>query len=440
MRPEGATRRAIVSRRTSWLCAVVGTTVLLSASSSWGDEAACAVQITRSNVVRCVLSASLAVRREREGRAVLDARMRAASPLLPSNPIVAFSAGQPTANALGAGTQESVAWDLSVSQELEIGGQRGTRRAAVDAELAAQGHRTMQTEREVATAALFAYFDVLAAAEDAQLSARLLAVTDGVAKVALAKAGAGLIAPIDGDVAEAETARMMQAKLASERGVAAARLRLASLLGLESPEAGWQVAGDLTPLPPVASLAGPPGSRAVDARPEVQVAQQEQRASSLRADVYRRARIPNPTISVFTQNYERAIGVGISFPIPLPDPVGRTNAGEIDEAEALAQQAGTQADELRRQARLELAVAIQAYRSRTMELAAFPPERVKRAEDGLKDLADEVQSGRLAVRDAVVAEQALIEFLKDYVDARHALCVASVELAKAAGLPLERGF
>jgi cobalt-zinc-cadmium efflux system outer membrane protein len=52
-------------------------------------------------------------------------------------------------------------------------------------------------------------------------------------------------------------------------------------------------------------------------------------------------------------------------------------------------------------------------------------------------MAAEVEAGRLAVRDAVVAQQQLMDVLRARVEARRALSVASVELALAAGVPLE---
>jgi cobalt-zinc-cadmium efflux system outer membrane protein len=43
----------------------------------------------------------------------------------------------------------------------------------------------------------------------------------------------------------------------------------------------------------------------------------------------------------------------------------------------------------------------------------------------------------LAVRDAVLAQQTLIELLQANVAAKRALCIASVELARAVGLRLD---
>lgn len=145
-------------------------------------------------------------------------------------------------------------------------------------------------------------------------------------------------------------------------------------------------------------------------------------------------------MSLFAQNdgfNERVFGGGISFPIPLPGNVGRTYLGEISEAEALARRAATDRARVEREIRLEVATATQRFLSLGKEVEAFTPERVTRAEASLVSLGQEVDAGRLAVRDAVVAQQTLIELLRGNLEARRAWSLASVDLAHALGLPLE---
>jgi cobalt-zinc-cadmium efflux system outer membrane protein len=177
-------------------------------------------------------------------------------------------------------------------------------------------------------------------------------------------------------------------------------------------------------------------------RPETQALDAERRAMQLRASAFRRSRVPNPTLSVFAQNdgfNERVLGLGVSLPIPIPGNVGRTYDGEVAEAEALAQRATAEREQVRREMRAKLAIAASAFESRRLEVAAFSAELRANAETSLNALGQEVATGRLSVRDAVIAQQALIDLLQNYVAARRAWCLASVELARAAGTPLERG-
>jgi outer membrane protein, heavy metal efflux system len=143
---------------------------------------------------------------------------------------------------------------------------------------------------------------------------------------------------------------------------------------------------------------------------------------------------------VFAQNdgfNERVFGAGLALPIPLPGNVGHTYIGEIAEAEALARKARAEREQFERDIRLDVARAAQMFEATARAVEVFSKERLARAEQSLESLAGEVEAGRLAVRDAIVSQQALVELLRAHVAARRAWCVASVELARALGLALE---
>ncbi|HEU4534476.1 MAG TPA: hypothetical protein VFS00_10175, partial [Polyangiaceae bacterium] len=127
------------------------------------------------------------------------------------------------------------------------------------------------------------------------------------------------------------------------------------------------------------------------------------------------------------------------LPIPLPAPVGRTNAGEIAEASALGRRAGVEVERLRREVRLDVVKAAEAFASWQRALALFGPDDVRQADEALSAIADELKARRMAAREAFLLQQPLVELLLTHLETRRQLCFASVELARAAGLPLERG-
>lgn len=426
-------------KRWKWLpAALSAAVVVMFVETSRAEEAmACSSIVTRTNVVTCAIRASLALRSEEQGKEVLGGRRIAVSPLLPSNPLLSVTAGHRSASS----GLTAFNWYATLSQEIEVAGQRGTRRDAVDAAIAAQDKRALVARRRAALDAWTAYFEASAAQEEKQLVDRLSSVVEAIAAVARARATDGLISPLDADVAEATSLRITRARFSAERRVLLGRAELASLLGLD-PSTPVAVQSDLTPIPGVDALArGLPPSTIVQ-RLEIEAADAERRAQELRADAFRRARIPNPSLSIFVQNdgfNERVLGAGIAFPIPLPGPVGRTYAGEIAEAEASGRRARTETERLQREIRLELASALASYESRQRELRAFTPERVAKAEESLRLLGQEIQAGRLDVKSALLAQQALVELLQAHVATRRELAIASVDLARAAGLPVEGG-
>lgn len=399
--------------------------------------ATCSSPIERSSVVPCALRASLAIHAERRQKDALEGRLQAVSPLLPSNPVLSFSAGQRGAS----GTQGSATnWYVTLAQELEVAGQRGTRRRAVGFELEAQDKRIRLTEMDVAADALEAFFMTLAADEEARVVKTLETSTRAMATTARAMADRGLVPTVEADVAEAALLRVVQARFAADRHVQQAQADLAMLIGID-PAIGVAAAGTLDPLADVETTGRAVLNNTATDRLDVRALDDERRALSARADALRRARLPNPSLVAFAQNdgfNERVFGGGISIPIPLPAPVGRVFTGEIAEAEAAAARTAAKRDGLRREARRDLAVALKAYALRVEELATFGADRISRADASLRAIAREIEAGRLAVRDGLITQQALVELLRAHVEARRSVALASVAVARAAGVPLDQ--
>ena len=173
----------------------------------------------------------------------------------------------------------------------------------------------------------------------------------------------GLLSPVDADVADATRVGIEQTQLAAQRRARGTQLALTTLLGLD-PDAAVSATGELAPLRGIDEEARAAAAREPSDRPEVQAFEAERRAQEATATAYARARVPNPTISAFAQNdgfNERVLGVGLSDPIPVPQPVGRLYNGEIAEANALAARAATQAERVRRQTRADILDALAEY-------------------------------------------------------------------------------
>lgn len=418
--------------------AVALTIALISISNTGrAEERGACAPVTRENLVRCALAASPTVRREHYGTAAAEGRVQAARPILPSNPVVSGIVARRAGNGVDA---TAVNWTATLAQEIEIAGQRGARVRAAHLATIAQRKRVIGTERDTATLAWAAYFDAIADRDQLRLAEQMETRGALVARAARARAERGVGSAVDADVAEAAQIRLVQDRFAADRQARGATAALASLTGGDPLSTDGRVDGDLVPLHGTDALRARAAS-AVAARPEIAATRAEQSAFEARASAFRRARVPNVTVSIFAQNDgydEKVLGMGLALPIPIPG-LGRTYAGEIAEANALAAQASADVDRLTVAARLELATAQQALDSRRAELDAFSTERLDRAEKSLANIAEEIEAGRLGVRDALLAQQALIELLRSHLEARRALCLASLELARAANLPLERG-
>lgn len=421
--------------------ALAGACALASAGSRAEEAASCAT-VTRANVARCAVGANLVAKSEQLTLRSFEGRQRAAGVFLPSNPTLILTGGQSIEPTVTADQREAL-WGATLSQELEIAGQRGKRVDVVSAEQRAQTSRLELARRAAAADAFLLYFDALAATEETRLAERLARLATALTTIARARAQAGLAPDVEAQLAQAGAARLLQAQLASQSRLATAAASLATAVGLDPATTSLRVEGDLVPLDVPSTGGATFVTAAIDRRAEIASAVAEAEAQNNKVALYRRLRVPNPTVSVFVRNdwiNERQVGIGLAIPIPIPAPVGRTYAGEIAEASALAARAENEAERLRRLVRLEIVQAAQVLATRQRQADLFQSQQARQTEETLRNIADEIEARRLPIRDALLTQQSLIDYLFAYVEARRQLCFASVELARAAGLPLERGL
>jgi cobalt-zinc-cadmium efflux system outer membrane protein len=163
----------------------------------------------------------------------------------------------------------------------------------------------------------------------------------------------------------------------------------------------------------------------------------ERQVLERRLTVVKRSRIPNPTLSAFLERSEindRVIGGTLSFPLPLPSPVGRTRAGEIAEIVAQIREAESSEALARRRIRAEVARAVAAVQATGAGVAIFDPALLARARVDLTSLKDALTSRQLTLREGLQWQRSLIELLQGDIEARLARVQAQIELRRAAGL------
>jgi cobalt-zinc-cadmium efflux system outer membrane protein len=420
------------------------TVAAIAVASAWAREAVaqdgpkqpagCSGPLDADAVVRCALAASPEVS---AARAELDAaggRRATAGVWLPSNPTVTALVSnrrRPPPDAASV-----LNWSVVLSQELEIAGQRGARVDAVDAEVAARARRLGVAEQEVAAGALMAYYEAIAAQETLRFAAELAQTAQTLAAFAEGRAKEAMLAGVEADVARAEATRIGLVRFEAERRLAESRAALAVLLdvdvrGLTLPAALAVPAPEM----PAGSLE----DQALRLRGEVAAAEMERRVLERRLALVRRERIPNLTLSAFAEQGEindRILGVGLSVPLPLPAPVGRTRAGEIAETMAQIRAAESSEELVRRRVRLEVARAQATLKARQGAAALFAGDLLKRARTDLSSLREAISSRQLSLREALLWQRTFIELLQADIEVRLGSALAWVDLRRVAGLPL----
>lgn len=387
------------------------------------------------SVVRCALAASPEIREARAQLTATAGRRATAGAWLPSNPAVSGTLAQRRRPLPESATVLN--WSVTVSQELEISGQRGARIAEMDATATAQQRRVTVAEQEVAAGALAAYYEAAASQELLRFATELAEAAQALAVHAVARTKEALAAGIEADVARAEATRIGLVRLEAERRLTGARTMLALLLNVGISAL---VLPDALPTVEPLDVSGARfEEQALFLRGEIAAAEMERQILEQRLVLVRRERVPNPTISAFIERGEindRIIGVGLSVPMPLPSPLGRTRAGEISETLARIRAAESSVDLIRRRVRLEVARALAALNARNAASDLFGGDLLPRARADLAALREAIASRQLTLREGLQWQRSLIELLQADIETRLARFIATVELRRVAGLPL----
>ena len=317
------------------------------------------------------------------------------------NPTLSYSREQTSRE--GEGNAQDI---VSLEQPLELGGQRGARRDAGAAALAAAEARLAGTIARLDYEVARSYAAAVAAERRASLAEDAAAAFRRAAGVSRARLAGGDVSGYQHRRLALEAGRYATLHLEVRVVRDSAAGALAMLIGLADP-AGPAEALFLSDTLTSATLVEPADSLialALARRPELQAAVRDAEAAAAEARLAGAERIPTP---VFGAGYksERAAGgesfdgftAGVSLPLPLWDRGG----GAVDAARAEAARRDSEAEALRRRTALEVQTAYDAHQALAAQLALLRDQ-----------LGDEAVRARRAAEAAYVeGEIGLIEWL-----------------------------
>lgn len=422
--------------------AVLGCVPLVAVVARRADAAAsCTGHLTRADVIACAIANSPDVKLAATELRALAGRRRTASVLLPSNPVVSAQvAGRRALRTEPDGTKPTaINWYVTLAQELEVAGQRGTRLAVVDAEIAAEERRADAARQAVAAVALRAWYELLGAEAALALTTELAATGELLERAADARAKEGLVSALDADLARAEAVRVRGLRIEAERRRGEARAVVALVIAGDVAVPLEIEARLEAELPPLEAAAVPLEVRlahAAEARADLAALAIERRVAEREVTRLGRARAPNPTLSLAVQQDgfdELVVLGGLSIPVPLPAPVGRTLAGELATARAGIERATLTREAAAREVRLEVTTAHAQAQARAARLRLHGAELVARARAHVAALGDAIAAKSMSLREAVIAQRALVELLLNAVEAQREWALAWVELERASG-------
>jgi cobalt-zinc-cadmium efflux system outer membrane protein len=350
--------------------------------------------------------------------------------LLPANPTLGGDAARHT--VLAAPRSDNIDRGVELSQEVEVGGQRGLRVQAAEHDVAHAERLLADQQRIVDAAVRRAYAGVVAAVrrlalarESAALAQRLLAIAERRARV-------GDVGALDVEIARIETSRAEQAaaRAVAERTRAAADL--AAAIGAEPSEAIEAVDDDVVLGDPPAAeedLAG----RALAARPDLAAAREEQARLEGEADLtHRTGLVPNPTLRVFYRQEaeaEHIAGGGVTIPLPI---FNRGQGTEIAERAAAAG-AGAEVERLRRDIPRQVHVAFVRRAEASAAWTRYRRDVLPAVEKAGELLERAYAAGYLGLPDVLTQRDRLIAARTEAIAAWLDLAQADADLREAVG-------
>ena len=350
------------------------------------------------------------------------------------NPEVSGNAGQKRVSG-GGFSAEGLAWSVSVVQPFEWPGRMGLRKAIAnrDIELAELGYQRFKVAL-TARMRLLGY-DLFAAQERAAAAKEVAERFRSLREVLVQRDPAGLTPLLETRVIEATELNAQRKASEAVLVTQAAVLELNQLRGAapETPLFIAQTQLAFRPLEEKQTLM----TMARTNNFEIRVRAVELAQQGFRVDLAKNERFP--TISVgpsFSEeragDRERAIGVGVSIPVPL----WNRNAGNIQAAKARQSQAETSFFITQREIDRKVIEAALTYETKVREMGKWRPDSVQHFQEAAEIADRHYRLGAVPISTYVELQKQYLDAVEGLLDTKKEALEASAQLELLTGLPL----
>lgn len=358
--------------------------------------------------------------------AIARGQLKQASVLFRNNPSVDVLTGTP-------GTE------IGISQEFEVAGQRGARRAAAFAGVERARAGVLDTTRITLGEVERRFFRLAAANERATLAQEGRSLNERLAAATRQQLEAGKISKLEDNLATVELGRSRARSLATQRERERFATDLRAVLGL-SPRQPVAPIVDSTLTPNQRYLLVDLGvdsltSLALNRRPDLIALAATARQARALASTARREAFPNLSVRASSQRTEgsgaRVLrpGVGVSLPI------FNRNRGDVAARTAEARKADLEGAALAAEIRLEVARSLDAYLSASAESKLLENTVLAPARENRRLLEIAYREGKVGLPVVLLIRNQVIDAELDYWSAWLAERQALTDLISATGGP-----
>lgn len=369
----------------------------------------------------------LAARQEIGVAAGREERARYLNPFNPE--IGAHGAHREFSNA-GGGPE----YGVTASQEIEVAGQRGKRIDEAERNTERVAASVRDRERLLDAEVRRAFYDVLAARQRLALQQEVERLDQRTLDATNDRVTAGEAPRLAANLAAIRWGQSRRDTIEAETAVATAGLGLKRLLGLP-PERALDPAGELrgTPEAPTVPEAL---ADALTHRPDLVAAQAEVERARAELDLWRRLRVPNPTLEAFYQTEaerdggrEAIAGGGVRIPIPVFD----RKQAEMTALAAQERQARHLLERTRRAIEQEVNQALREYEAASRVLAVMESRVLDPVRETFGFLETAYRESKIDLMQMIVVQNDLVHAQMSYVDALLTFRRAEINVGAAIG-------
>lgn len=349
-----------------------------------------------------------------------------------------------TARALPFGRADDFLAHLGVSQTFEMGGQRGARIGAADADIeravAAVGDDARILRAQVAAQ----FYEVLYLQERERLAGENVELSKRFLETAEARFKAQRIPEIEVNVVRLEHRRARTQQEEAARETRIGRAKLAALMG-RPEQAGVPLEGQLG-----AIVVIPARDRLIEVaqthRTDLAAARAEARGQAERARLAAAQAVPDLKVGVFAEketaifetssgtlsDRDRVIGIDLSLALPVLN----QRRGERIEAEVERRRADILVEAVGLEIRRDVELALARLEAARNVVETYEREMNRLARQNLDDTQRAYEAGEVGTLEVLRAREDLARVRGAYVDGQFALRLALVEIEAAIGARL----
>ncbi len=358
----------------------------------------------------------------------------------PYNPELGIEGGR----ALPYGRAEDFASRISLSHTVELGGKRGYRIAAAEADIERSGYAVADARRLLRAQVVAQFFEVIFLKQREALAAEKLELARRFLETSAARLRARQIAEIEANVVRLDFNRATTEKEEATRESRIARAKLAALIGRpDLPE--FEVKGDLgviVVIPDRERLA----RAALEGRPDLHAARAALRVREKNLDLAGSLAVPDVNAGLFAEresllldtptgtlsDRDTVLGVAITIPLPLLN----TARGERLEAEIERRRAEFEIEAVNQEIRRDVELAVARLEAARSVVESYEKELNRLAQENVVDIERAYQAGEVGTLEILRAQEDLTRVREAYLDSQLALRLALAEIEAAVGRKL----